>query len=127
SIDAIETDTTTDIPALILDVPTVAEFNARTLVAAAYFDPAADTVATVTDVTNQVTVADILTTQMTESYAADNAAPTLTQALMMCQQMLGDFAISGTTLSMKKVDGSTEAATFTLDDGTNPTSLTRAT
>ncbi len=33
--------------------PTVAEFNARTLVAALYFDPASDTVATVTTVTNK--------------------------------------------------------------------------
>jgi hypothetical protein len=72
-------------------------------------------------------VATILTTQMTEAYATDGAAPTIAQALMMIQQLLGEFAISGTTLTMKKVDGSTSAATFTLDDGTNPTSLTRAT
>ncbi len=32
------------------DIPTVAEFNARTLVAASYFDPAADTVVNVTNV-----------------------------------------------------------------------------
>lgn len=32
----------------LADVPTVAEFNARTLLASAYFDPAADTVANVT-------------------------------------------------------------------------------
>jgi len=38
----------TDISADIADVPTVAEFNARTLVAASYFDPAADAVANVT-------------------------------------------------------------------------------
>ena len=74
-----------------------------------------------------VSVADILTTQMTEAYAADGAAPTLTQALMLIQQQLGDFSISGTTMTVKKVDGATSAATFTLDDGTNPTSLTRAT
>lgn len=35
----------------IADVPTVAEFDARTLLAASYFDPAADTVALVTTVT----------------------------------------------------------------------------
>ena len=74
-----------------------------------------------------VSLSDILTTQMSESYAADGAAPTLAQSLMMIQQMLGDFAISGTTLSVKGVDGSTEKATFTLDDATNPTSITRAT
>lgn len=34
----------------IADVPTVAEFNARTLLAASYFDPAADTVVNVTTV-----------------------------------------------------------------------------
>jgi hypothetical protein len=38
-------DTGTTLDALIKDVPTVAEFEARTLVAANYFDPAADTVA----------------------------------------------------------------------------------
>lgn len=43
---------TADHTAAIADVPTVAEFNARTLVAASYFDPAADTVATVTTLTN---------------------------------------------------------------------------
>jgi len=43
----------------LADLPTVAEFEARTLVAAAYFDPAADTVANVTtvgSVTSGVTV-----------------------------------------------------------------------
>lgn len=40
------------ISADIADVPTVAEFNARTLLAADYFDPAVDAVATVTNLTN---------------------------------------------------------------------------
>ena len=43
---------TADHTAGIADIPTVAEFEARTIVAANYFDPAADAVATVTDVTN---------------------------------------------------------------------------
>lgn len=76
---------------------------------------------------NDITVSDVLTTQMTEAYAADNAAPTVAQSLMMIQQILGDFAISSTTLTVKKVDGSTTAATYTLNDATNPTSITRAT
>ena len=37
------------------------------------------------------------------------------------------YSVSGTTLTLKKLDGSTTAATFTLNDGTNPTSLTRST
>lgn len=76
---------------------------------------------------NDLSISDVLTTQMTEAYAADGAAPTLAQSLMMIQQMLGDFTISGTTMTVREVDGSTTAATFTLNDGTNPTALTRAT
>ncbi len=40
------------ISADLQDVPTVSEFDARTLIAASYFDPAADTVALVTNLTN---------------------------------------------------------------------------
>jgi hypothetical protein len=127
---------TADHTAAIADVPTVAEFNARTLVAASYFDPAADAVANVTlcattttntdMVATAPTVSQILTTQMTESYAADGVAPTLAQGIFNIQQNLGDFAYAGTTKTTKKIDGSTTAATYTLDDATNPTSSTRA-
>jgi hypothetical protein len=68
----------------------------------------------------------LYTRQLTESYATDGAAPTVAQALMLIQQMLGDFSISGTTLTVKKVDGTTDAATFTLNDGSAPTAITRA-
>lgn len=76
---------------------------------------------------NDVSVADILTTQMTESYAADGVAPTLTQAVMLIQQLLSDFDIGGTTKTVREIDGATTAATLTLNDGTNPTGITRAT
>lgn len=66
-------------------------------------------------------------TQMTESYAADNVAPTLEQATFLTMQNLQEFAIAGTTITTKKIDGSATAATYTLDDGTNPTSRTRTT
>jgi hypothetical protein len=69
----------------------------------------------------------LLTTAMTESYGADGAAPTPAQALFLILQQLTEFSISGTTWTTKKLDGSTTAATFTLNDGTNPTSITRAT
>ena len=85
------------------------------------------TVTTAISSLNDVSVTDILTTQMTESYAADGTAPTLAQALMLIQQSLGDFTISGTTLTVRRLDGSTTAATFTLDDATSPTGKTRAT
>jgi hypothetical protein len=69
----------------------------------------------------------ILTRQMTEAYAADGAAPTLAQALFEIMQCLTEFAISGTTITVKKRDGTTTAMTFTLDSATVPTSRTRAT
>jgi hypothetical protein len=81
---------------------------------------------TVTTNTDAITVADILTTQMTEAYAADGTAPTLAQAIFLIQQSLHEFAISSTTRTVKKLDGTSTAATFTLDDATSPTSTTRA-
>ncbi len=67
------------------------------------------------------------TVAVTESYAAANAAPTPVQALLAILQKLYERSVSGTTETIKKLDGSTTAATETLDDATNPTSVTRAT
>jgi hypothetical protein len=67
------------------------------------------------------------TTQMTESYNADGTAPTLAQAIFVTMQRLTEFAISGTTITVKKLDGSTSALTLSLNDATTPTSSTRAT
>jgi hypothetical protein len=72
-------------------------------------------------------VGDLLTTALTESYAADGAAPTLSQAIFAIQQMMQERAITTTTLTVKKLDGTTTAMTFTLDDANSPTSITRAT
>lgn len=68
----------------------------------------------------------ILNRQMLESYAADGTAPTAEQSLFLIQQWLTEKAISGTTATVKKLDGSTSAATFTLNDATSPSSVTRA-
>jgi hypothetical protein len=72
-----------------------------------------------------ISVADILTTQMTEDYAANGVAPTLAQAQFAIHQMLMQFGISGTTITVKKLDNSTAAFLVTLDDGTDPTSAER--
>lgn len=48
-----------NLPTDIADIPTVAEFNARTLLAAGYFDPAADIVANVTTVATTTTNTDM--------------------------------------------------------------------
>lgn len=68
-----------------------------------------------------------LTTAMTESYRADGATGTLAQLLYEINAHLGEAAIVGTTKTINKVDGTTAAATFTLDSDTAPTSITRAT
>jgi hypothetical protein len=63
----------------------------------------------------------------TESYAADGAVPTFAQAFFELLSLLGEFSISGTTITHKKRDGSTSAFTATLDSSSSPTSRTRAT
>jgi len=71
-------------------------------------------------------IANLLTTQMTESYAADGAAPTVARCLFMIQQSLTEFAITGTAISVKKLDGTTQAAQYTMNSATAPTSRTRS-
>ena len=68
---------------------------------------------------------NVLTTQMTESYAANGVAPTLAQAQFAIHQMLMDFAISGTTYTVKKLNNSDTAFIVTLDNATTPTSAVR--
>jgi hypothetical protein len=67
------------------------------------------------------------TTAQTESYASDNAAATPAQLLYMIHCAVSEFSISSTTITGKKLDGSTTAMTWTLNDATSPTSRTRAT
>lgn len=69
----------------------------------------------------------VLTTQMTESYRADGAAPTLAQGICETLAHLGESSIASTTKTIKQFDGTTTAETFTLNDATTPTSITRAT
>ena len=66
------------------------------------------------------------TTAATESYASDGAAATPAQLLYMILCSVSEFAVSSTTITGKKLDGSTTAMTWTLDDASSPTSRTRA-
>lgn len=72
-------------------------------------------------------VSKIWTSTLTESYAADAAEFTGAQALYEICQNIIEFAISGTTKTTKKRDGSTTAKTYTLDSAVNPTSITGTT
>jgi|GEM_PF-1263065 hypothetical protein len=69
----------------------------------------------------------LLTTQMTESYAPAGTAPTMAEALFLIQQFLTEFNFVGTTKTVKKLDGITDAVTLSLDSNTSPTALSRDT
>lgn len=58
---------------------------------------------------------------------ADGTRPTPQQAWLMVTRFLQERSVSGLTMTVKKEDGSTAVMTFTLNDATNPTSITRAT
>lgn len=75
---------------------------------------------------NDIAVTDVTQRQIPDSYAADGSQPTLEQALLMILQFLSERSVSGTEVTVKKPDGSTTAMSFTLDDDTDPTSITRA-
>lgn len=76
----------------------------------------------------RTTVAGVIgARQITEGYRSNGASPTNDQALSELLAHLGEATIAATTKTIKKFDHSTTAETFTLNDPTNPTSITRAT
>lgn len=76
-------------------------------------------------VTPAAVAAAVLNTAMTEGYAADGAQATLTQALYLIMQSVIERSVSGTTVTIKKLDGTTTAATLQTNSATNPTAVTR--
>lgn len=80
----------------------------------------------VTIETETVQINDLVIPTITDSVPADGSLPTVNQALYMIWQFLSEKSVSGTTLTVKKADGSTSLMTFTLDDADTPNSITRA-
>ena len=115
-IDAILADTGTDGVALAAD----------SITAGVIATDAFGALELATDAVNEIRDA-IYQGTLNEGYASDGSAATLEEILYMIYAVVGEFAISGTTITTKQLDGSTTAMTHTLDDGTNPTSRTRAT
>lgn len=62
-----------------------------------------------------------------DSIAADGSLPTWEQTLYTIYQFLLERTVAGTTVTVKKVDGSTTLFTLQLDNPVNPTSITRLT
>lgn len=63
---------------------------------------------------------------MTEGYSANGSPSTPEQAFFEVKSLLQNAAISGTTLTSYKINGSTVAMTFTLNNASTPTSIARA-
>ncbi len=80
------------------------------------------------DATDQINAAvdTAFTTQMADSVASDGSIPTREQALLMITRFLFESSVSSTTVTVKKEDGSTSSMTFTINDDTNPSSITRS-
>jgi hypothetical protein len=69
----------------------------------------------------------LLTTALTESYNTDGSSGTAAQLLYLIVSRLMEFDISGTSITMRKLDGTTQSAILTLNDATNPTTCHRTT
>jgi hypothetical protein len=75
----------------------------------------------------QSTLSGLLTSALTESYPSNGGTVTVAQALYVLLAHMEERSISGTTMTIKKRDGTTTAETLTLDSATAPTSISRAT
>lgn len=75
----------------------------------------------------QSEVVDGLAETVPDTIPADGTRPSVQSGIYMMNQFLIECAISGTTITVKKPDGSTTLFTVTLDSATTPTSKTRAT
>lgn len=91
---------------------------------------AADNLEAMLDGTGGVTLTATLSdlaTIIADSVPTDGTRPTMRQALLMICRFLMERSVAGTTVTVKKEDGTTANMTFTLDSATTPTSITRAT
>lgn len=88
---------------------------------------AADAVTKIQSGLSTLTITQVLTTAITESYRANGTAPTLAQYMSEVLAHLGETTIAGTTKTIKKFDHSAAAATFSLDSAVSPTTISRAT
>lgn len=116
-----EVNTEADTALTDYDPPTNTEMEARTLAAASYFDPAADTVATVTSVTNQHTLAEIADGVLDEAMVETTGAPAVTGTFRAALQWM--FGLSrnkitqtATTTTLRNDADSADLATSTVSD-----------
>lgn len=99
------------------------QLETRTLPSSVYFTSGGDVnVASL----SSGAVQDIFSTYpLQESYAPSGSLATPAQIMYFIQQTFSEFAISGVNISVKKLDGTTTAAEFILDDEKKPQSRSR--
>ena len=88
-------------------------------------DTEVGSIKTDTGTTLPAQITALMTTAMTEGYSTDGATVSPRDALYEILQHLGEMAIVGTAKTVKKRDGTTTAASYTLNSSTAPTSITR--
>ena len=75
----------------------------------------------------QSEVDDALKATLTEGYRSTGTVGSVRDLLYEIIAHLGESSITSTTKTLKKLDGSTTAKTYTLDSATTPTSITETT
>lgn len=116
---------TANIDTQLADLPTVSEFNARTLVSASYFDPTADVVANVTTVGSVTTKTGyaLSATGLDLVLIDGKTLPVATQ--IMAAACIGIISGAGTgTEVFKGLDKTTTRATVTVDTSGNRSAIT---
>ncbi|MHB1260314.1 MAG: hypothetical protein ACYC2H_01220 [Thermoplasmatota archaeon] len=117
-------------PAAASDVPTAAAnasaVRSELTAELGRLDAAVSTRATPAQVNTEVVDA-LVTDVIADSVPADGSRGSIAQGIYMILQFLFERDVAGTTLTVKKPDGSTSLMTFTLGDATSPTSITRST
>lgn len=106
------------------DLPTNAELATSQ---AAADDATLAAIAALNNVTAAQVATAVFTTAMTESYRSAGAAGTLSQYIHELIAHMGESSISGTIKTLKQLNGSTTAKTYTLDSAASPTSITETT
>jgi hypothetical protein len=75
---------------------------------------------------NETKIDALLTDVLTEDYAADGAPASVAELLYMIWSLLSSLKFVTTVGTSRKLDGSTAAMTFSIDDADSPTDINRS-
>lgn len=107
------------------DMLTAAGIRTAVGLASANLDTQLDALPTNAELATAITTG--LTTALTEGYRGTGATGSVRDLLYEIIAHMGESSISSTTKTLKKIDGTTTAKTYTLNSATTPTSITETT